>query len=297
MAAERVVVVRPGEGHRARERRVPRPELRHVAVQPSRSSTIPSRADTGTSPRTGTPSEDDAFYLLEGELVFTAGRRPRGRRGTGGRSCSCRRVSSTRSRTAATRSPRSLSQRPRARRLRHQARVGRGRPSRSAGTRAATTGSHTRRTGIRGGMGYVAPCPPPPAREGPCSTRATPEPAQRGRRSPARHGSRRRTSAASSGAPSARRRTSTSSRAGSSAPPRSCASPTVRSPGSVPTVGLGASARSPRLHAAPTASRRPPIARPDPPAVARAGARPACCSPTRRPQCSMFREDGRAAAP
>ena len=64
------VVVRPGEGHRvgnveflARSRDTPRFNLAVITMQPR---------------RTGPPvhahaAEDDSFYVLEGELTFTAG--------------------------------------------------------------------------------------------------------------------------------------------------------------------------------------------------------------------------------
>jgi mannose-6-phosphate isomerase-like protein (cupin superfamily) len=69
MAAERVVVVRPGEGHHvgnveflARTTDTPRFNLAIVTIQPHRHGP-PSHRHT---------AEDDAFYMLEGELVFTA---------------------------------------------------------------------------------------------------------------------------------------------------------------------------------------------------------------------------------
>ncbi|HET6683642.1 MAG TPA: cupin domain-containing protein [Gaiella sp.] len=69
MGAERVVVVRPGEGHHvgnveflARSADTPRFNLAIVTIQPRRLGP-PSHRHT---------AEDDAFYMLEGELVFTA---------------------------------------------------------------------------------------------------------------------------------------------------------------------------------------------------------------------------------
>jgi mannose-6-phosphate isomerase-like protein (cupin superfamily) len=68
MGAERAVVVRPGEGHRvgnveflARSADTPRFNLALVTIQPRRHGP-PSHRHA---------AEDDAFYLLEGELVFT----------------------------------------------------------------------------------------------------------------------------------------------------------------------------------------------------------------------------------
>ncbi|HEY7178324.1 MAG TPA: cupin domain-containing protein [Gaiella sp.] len=69
MSAERVVVVRPGEGHHvgnveflARSADTPRFNLAIVTIQPHRHGP-PSHRHT---------AEDDTFYMLEGELVFTA---------------------------------------------------------------------------------------------------------------------------------------------------------------------------------------------------------------------------------
>jgi mannose-6-phosphate isomerase-like protein (cupin superfamily) len=66
----RAVVVRPGEGHRvgnveflARTRDTPRFTLALITIQPGRSGP-PVHAHEG---------EDDAFLLLEGELVFSVG--------------------------------------------------------------------------------------------------------------------------------------------------------------------------------------------------------------------------------
>jgi uncharacterized cupin superfamily protein len=67
MGAERVVVVRPDAGHRvgnveflARSADTPRFNLSVVAIQPGRDGPgAHAHAD-----------EDDAFYMLEGELVF-----------------------------------------------------------------------------------------------------------------------------------------------------------------------------------------------------------------------------------
>jgi len=68
MGAERAVVVRPGEGHRvgnveflARTADTPRFNLGIVTVQPGRD---------GPGAHTHA-EEDDSFYVLEGELVFT----------------------------------------------------------------------------------------------------------------------------------------------------------------------------------------------------------------------------------
>ena len=67
MGAERAVVVRPGEGHRvgnveflARSADTPRFNLSLVTVAPHRE---------GPEPHVH-PAEDDAFYVVEGELVF-----------------------------------------------------------------------------------------------------------------------------------------------------------------------------------------------------------------------------------
>jgi len=69
MGSERTIVVRPGEGHRvgnveflARSADTPRFNLAVITVQPRRHG----------PPAHVHASEDDAFYLLEGELVFTA---------------------------------------------------------------------------------------------------------------------------------------------------------------------------------------------------------------------------------
>lgn len=69
MSAERIVVVRPGEGHRvgnveflARSADTPRFNLAIITIQPHRHGP-PSHRHT---------AEDDAFYMLAGELVFTA---------------------------------------------------------------------------------------------------------------------------------------------------------------------------------------------------------------------------------
>ena len=68
MGAERAVVVRPGEGHRvgnveflARSADTPRFNLGLITLQPHREGPeLHVHAD-----------EDDSFYVLEGELVFT----------------------------------------------------------------------------------------------------------------------------------------------------------------------------------------------------------------------------------
>ncbi len=67
MGAERAVVVRPGEGHRignveflARSADTPRFNLSLVTVAQRRE---------GPEPHVH-PTEDDAFYVVEGELVF-----------------------------------------------------------------------------------------------------------------------------------------------------------------------------------------------------------------------------------
>ena len=70
MGAEHVVVVvRPGDGHRvgnveflARSADTPRFNLAIITIQPHRHGPAAHRHTV----------EDDAFYLLEGELVFTA---------------------------------------------------------------------------------------------------------------------------------------------------------------------------------------------------------------------------------
>lgn len=68
MGPDRAVVVRPGEGHRvgnveffARTADTPRFNLSLVTIQPRREG-------PGTHAHA---EEDDAFYMLEGELVFT----------------------------------------------------------------------------------------------------------------------------------------------------------------------------------------------------------------------------------
>jgi quercetin dioxygenase-like cupin family protein len=68
LGAERAILVRPGEGHRvgnveflARTLNTPRFNLAVITIQPHR-----------TGPRAHAhPAEDDAFYMLEGELVFS----------------------------------------------------------------------------------------------------------------------------------------------------------------------------------------------------------------------------------
>jgi mannose-6-phosphate isomerase-like protein (cupin superfamily) len=71
MGHERTVVVHPGEGHHvgnvyveflARSADTPRFNLGIITIQPHRHG----------PPAHVHASEDDAFYLLEGELVFTA---------------------------------------------------------------------------------------------------------------------------------------------------------------------------------------------------------------------------------
>jgi mannose-6-phosphate isomerase-like protein (cupin superfamily) len=69
MSAERVVVVLPGDGRRvgnveflARTADTPRFNLSIVTVQPRREGPPLHAHDT----------EDDAFYMLDGELVFSA---------------------------------------------------------------------------------------------------------------------------------------------------------------------------------------------------------------------------------
>lgn len=69
MGAEKVVVVRPGEGHYvgnveflARSADTPRFNLAIITIQPQRHGP-PSHRHA---------AEDDAFYMLEGELVFEA---------------------------------------------------------------------------------------------------------------------------------------------------------------------------------------------------------------------------------
>jgi mannose-6-phosphate isomerase-like protein (cupin superfamily) len=68
MGVERAVVVPPGEGHRvgnveflARSEDTPRFNLSVITIQPHREGP-PPHAHSG---------EDDAFYMLEGELTFT----------------------------------------------------------------------------------------------------------------------------------------------------------------------------------------------------------------------------------
>ncbi|HKY24372.1 MAG TPA: cupin domain-containing protein [Gaiella sp.] len=70
MGTEKAVVVRPGEGHRvgnveflARTADTPRFNVAVVTIQPHR---------TGPGAHAH-PAEDDSFYMLEGELVFTVG--------------------------------------------------------------------------------------------------------------------------------------------------------------------------------------------------------------------------------
>ena len=70
MGGEQVVVVRPGEGHRvgnveflARTIDTPRFNLAVITI-------LPRRDGPGAHAHAG---EDDAFYMLEGELVFTVG--------------------------------------------------------------------------------------------------------------------------------------------------------------------------------------------------------------------------------
>jgi mannose-6-phosphate isomerase-like protein (cupin superfamily) len=67
MGAERIVVVRPGEGHHvgnveflARSRDTPRFNLAVITMQPRRDGP-PAHAHA---------AEDDSFYMLEGELTF-----------------------------------------------------------------------------------------------------------------------------------------------------------------------------------------------------------------------------------
>jgi mannose-6-phosphate isomerase-like protein (cupin superfamily) len=69
MGVEQVVVVRPGEGHHvgnveflARSADTPRFNLAIIAIQPHRHGP-PSHRHA---------AEDDAFYVLDGELVFAA---------------------------------------------------------------------------------------------------------------------------------------------------------------------------------------------------------------------------------
>ena len=69
MGAERIVVVRPGEGHRvgnveflARTADTPRFNLAIITIQPRRDG----------PPAHVHQVEDDAFYMLDGELVFAA---------------------------------------------------------------------------------------------------------------------------------------------------------------------------------------------------------------------------------
>ena len=69
MGAERIVVVRPGAGHRvgnveflARTADTPRFNLAIITIRPRRDG----------PPAHVHQAEDDAFYMLDGELVFTA---------------------------------------------------------------------------------------------------------------------------------------------------------------------------------------------------------------------------------
>ena len=69
MGAERIVVVRPGAGHRvgnveflARTADTPRFNLAIITIQPRRHG----------PPAHVHQAEDDAFYMLDGELVFAA---------------------------------------------------------------------------------------------------------------------------------------------------------------------------------------------------------------------------------
>jgi mannose-6-phosphate isomerase-like protein (cupin superfamily) len=69
VGAERIVVVRPGEGHRvgnveflARSADTPRFNLAIITIQPRRHG----------PPAHVHQAEDDAFYMLDGELVFAA---------------------------------------------------------------------------------------------------------------------------------------------------------------------------------------------------------------------------------
>jgi mannose-6-phosphate isomerase-like protein (cupin superfamily) len=69
MASQRTVVVRPGEGHRvsnveflARSVDTPRFNIAIITIQPQRHGPGAHVHE----------AEDDAFYMLEGELVFTA---------------------------------------------------------------------------------------------------------------------------------------------------------------------------------------------------------------------------------
>jgi mannose-6-phosphate isomerase-like protein (cupin superfamily) len=69
MGVEQVVVVRPGEGHRvgnveflARSADTPRFNLAIITIQPRRHG----------PPAHVHQAEDDAFYVLDGELVFAA---------------------------------------------------------------------------------------------------------------------------------------------------------------------------------------------------------------------------------
>ena len=137
MAAERVVVVRPGEGHRvgnveflARSSDTSLFNFAIITIQPRRHGPPAHRR----------ASEDDAFYLLEGELVFTADDdEVVADRDVRARAAGCRahvREPQRRDRAAST------STRPQA----STSGSSRLRPSQpQRGTRAATTGSHTRR--------------------------------------------------------------------------------------------------------------------------------------------------------
>jgi mannose-6-phosphate isomerase-like protein (cupin superfamily) len=69
VGAERIVVVRPGDGHHvgnveflARTADTPRFNLAIIAIQPRRQG----------PPAHVHQAEDDAFYMLDGELVFAA---------------------------------------------------------------------------------------------------------------------------------------------------------------------------------------------------------------------------------
>jgi mannose-6-phosphate isomerase-like protein (cupin superfamily) len=69
VGAERIVVVRPGAGHRvgnveflARTADMPRFNLAIITIQPRRDG----------PPAHVHQAEDDAFYMLDGELVFAA---------------------------------------------------------------------------------------------------------------------------------------------------------------------------------------------------------------------------------
>ena len=64
------IVVRPGEGARVRQRRVPRPHQGHPALHLPGSSTSRPAASSESHVH---DDEDDAFYILEGELTFVLG--------------------------------------------------------------------------------------------------------------------------------------------------------------------------------------------------------------------------------